>query len=146
MLGKLILYGVAAVIAIFMNIGSQYVVIQLFGDLPGAVLLSILVGTGVGLVAKYVMDKVLIFEVKFERSASELSQFIFYTFTGVFTTIVFWGVELAFQLIFQTDLMRYIGGVIGLVIGYVLKFLLDSKFVFKRKIGNSGIQPRDAEG
>ena len=46
------------------------------------------------------------------------------------TTLVFWGTEFAFHLAFQTDAMRYLGGVIGLVIGYAIKYQLDKRYVF----------------
>ena len=49
---------------------------------------------------------------------------------GVFTTAIFWGTEYAFHLIFTTDAMRYIGGVLGLTIGYYIKYQLDKRFVF----------------
>ena len=72
------------------------------------------------------------FEEKLEHGRAMVSQFAFYTFTGVFTTIVFWGTEIFFHYAFESDFMRYVGGVIGLVIGYILKFLLDSRFVFRK--------------
>ena len=49
---------------------------------------------------------------------------------GVFTTAIYWGVEYAFHLIFATDTMRYVGGVIGLAIGFYVKYQLDKKYVF----------------
>ena len=45
-------------------------------------------------------------------------------------TLIFWGTEYAFHLIFTTDAMRYIGGVLGLTIGYYVKYQLDKRFVF----------------
>ncbi len=49
---------------------------------------------------------------------------------GVFTTLLFWGVEYSFIYFFATHTMRYIGAVIGLILGYGCKYLLDKKFVF----------------
>ena len=51
---------------------------------------------------------------------------------GLFTTFVFWGVEFAFQYVFGTDGMRYLGGAIGLTIGSIIKYKLDKRFVFKQ--------------
>lgn len=129
---KIAIYAAAAVFSIIVNIGSQYGVVQLFGDGTLAVYASIFIGTGAGLVSKYLLDKFLVFEEKLEHGRAMVSQFAFYTFTGVFTTIVFWGTEIFFHYAFESDLMRYVGGVIGLVIGYILKFLLDSRFVFRK--------------
>lgn len=53
-----------------------------------------------------------------------------YTFTGVFTTALFWGIEFGFQSLFGTDAMRYLGGAIGLTLGYIIKYRLDKRFVF----------------
>jgi putative flippase GtrA len=130
MLRKIIIYAIAAVVAIFVNIGSQWLIVQWFGETSLIVYLSILIGTGAGLVSKYVMDKFFVFEEKFSHK-QVLSQFILYTLTGVLTTAVFWGVEIAFYYAFQTNEMRYVGGIVGLLIGYVLKFIMDSAFVFK---------------
>ena len=49
---------------------------------------------------------------------------------GVITTLIFWGTEYAFYLIYETDLMRYIGGIVGLAIGFYVKYQLDKKYVF----------------
>ena len=40
------------------------------------------------------------------------------------------GYEYAFHLIFNTDLMRYVGGIVGLAIGFFVKYHLDKKYVF----------------
>ena len=35
---------------------------------------------------------------------------------GIITTLLFWGTEYAFHLIYNTDEMRYVGGIIGLAL------------------------------
>ena len=55
--------------------------------------------------------------------------FIRYSILGVFTTIIFWVIDL-FWLIWETEHMREFGAIIGLSIGYVLKYNLDKKYVF----------------
>jgi putative flippase GtrA len=56
--------------------------------------------------------------------------FVFYSAMGVITTFIFWGTEYAFHLIYDTDVMRYLGGIIGLSIGFYVKYQLDKKYVF----------------
>jgi len=52
---------------------------------------------------------------------------------SVFTTIIFWGTEIGFDVIFDNDNAKYLGAVIGLSIGYIVKYFLDKKFVFINK-------------
>ncbi len=49
---------------------------------------------------------------------------------GLVTTMIFWGFEYGFHLIFESKKMRYFGGIIGLAIGYFIKYHLDKRFVF----------------
>jgi len=57
-----------------------------------------------------------------------------YTYVGIFTTCIFWGTELLFDLLLKTDSARYIGAIVGLSIGYAIKYFLDKRFVFKSGI------------
>ena len=50
---------------------------------------------------------------------------------GILTTIIFWVVEIGFDIIFKFDSAKYIGATIGLSIGYIAKYILDKNFVFK---------------
>lgn len=130
-----LLYGAFSVLAIALNIGAQDVVLRVWRGLgweEGAVmvLLSIVAGTGVGLVSKYVLDKRYIFRFRAQSAAHDGQVFALYTAMGLLTTAVFWGFEYGFWLIFGTTAMRYTGGVIGLVIGYWCKYHLDKRFVF----------------
>lgn len=113
------------------NIGSQEVVVRLY-DGPYVVTLSILVGTGVGLLVKYALDKRYIFKFKAQNTAHDARTFLLYALMGVVTTVIFWGFEYAFEYFFQTKELRYLGGVIGLAIGYFVKYSLDKRFVFKK--------------
>jgi hypothetical protein len=47
------------------------------------------------------------------------------------TTFIFWGLELLFDALFESELFRYIGAFLGLSIGYSIKYFLDIKYVFK---------------
>lgn len=122
-------YALLAAVATVFNIGSQDIVIRLYHG-SYAVTLSIFVGTGVGLVVKYVLDKQFIFRFKAQNAAHDAKTFALYTLMGIATTVIFWGFEYAFHAIFETKEMRYLGGVVGLAIGYWVKYRLDKRFVF----------------
>lgn len=130
------LYGVFAVLATAANLATQAFVIWLYTG-AYAIELSVLAGTAAGLPIKYVLEKRHIFEFESENLKHDGKLFFMYSFLGVFTTALFWGVEFAFQWIFGTDLMRYLGGAIGLTLGYVIKYHLDKRFVFVDKTANS---------
>ncbi|MCW8886011.1 MAG: GtrA family protein [Motiliproteus sp.] len=132
-MGKLaVSYSIFAVIATAANIGAQDVVIRLYQD-TFHVLISIAVGTGVGLVVKYVLDKRYIFRFRAENLAQDTQIFALYSLMGVVTTFIFWGFEFTFHYLFETKEMRYLGGIIGLAIGYITKYQLDKRYVFRRE-------------
>lgn len=122
-------YGLFAAIATLANLGAQRAVLWAQDGAAGLAA-AIFVGTGVGLVVKYVLDKRWIFYDATTGARAHGTRFSRYTLTGVFTTAIFWGMETGFWLIWQTDPMRETGAVIGLAIGYVVKFQLDRRFVF----------------
>ena len=129
MIGRTLNYTIFAVIATMANIGSQELSLRVYGG-AYAVTASILVGTAVGLVVKYVLDKKYIFQFQARDVAHDTHTFALYTVMGIVTTAVFWAFEFGFHLLFQTREMRYLGGIIGLAIGYYLKYKLDKRFVF----------------
>ena len=122
-----LLYALFCAVAIVVNIGSQALALQLW---PAGIWFSIIVGTGTGLVVKYLLDKRFIFRFKPQNVSHDSRTFVLYTLMGVVTTAVFWGFEYGFWHAFGTAQMRYLGGVIGLIIGYFAKYHLDKKFVF----------------
>ena len=124
-------YTLFAVIATIANIGSQDIAIRLYDGRYG-ITLSILVGTAVGLLVKYVLDKKYIFRYRVANLAEDTRTFLLYTAMGVVTTLIFWGFEFTFEYLFATRSLRYLGGVIGLCIGYLLKYQLDKRYVFSR--------------
>ena len=126
------LYAVFAAFATGVNIASQALVIWLY-DGPYAVPLSILVGTAAGLPVKYVLEKRHIFSFAADNLAHDGRMFALYSFMGIFTTALFWGVEWAFHAAFGTPAMRYLGGAIGLSLGYAIKYHLDKRFVFVKR-------------
>lgn len=91
---------------------------------------AMLIGTLAGLIAKYILDKNFIFYSKPKNKIDDSKIFILYSFTGLFTTFIFWGAEILFDYVFATELARYIGAIVGLSIGYICKYHLDKKYVF----------------
>jgi len=111
------------------NILGQEIFLFLYEN-AYAITLSVLAGTLVGLLTKYVLDKKYIFQFKVKSVKHDTATFILYTAMGLVTTAIFWAFEFAFEYLFQVKEMRYLGAVIGLAIGYYLKYRLDKRFVF----------------
>lgn len=124
-----ITYAVLAMIATAANLASQDVALRLYTGMYH-ILFSVCVGTGVGLVVKYMLDKAYIFRFRARNAIDDGQTFMLYTLTGVFTTVIFWGCEFGFDWIFHSKEWRYTGGAIGLAIGYIAKYQLDKRFVF----------------
>lgn len=125
-------YAILAVVATVANIAAQEGTLHFYQGLF-EIGLSIFVGTGVGLVVKYLLDKRYIFRFKAQNRRHDSRVFILYTVMGLLTTVIFWGFEWAFQYLYETKEMRYLGGVIGLALGYLTKYQLDKRFVFRVK-------------
>ena len=122
-------YTLFAIFSTVANILSQDVSIQIYSG-AYAVYLSMIVGTAIGLIVKYVLDKKFIFRFQVRNAAHDSQTFVLYTVMGVVTTVIFWGFELGFDYVFGSKEMRYLGAVLGLGIGYVIKYQLDKRFVF----------------
>jgi putative flippase GtrA len=128
-----VLYSIFALIAILVNIGCQALVIWIYKG-GFAIQLSVLIGTAAGLPVKYVLEKRHIFDFKSKNLAHDGRVFMLYTFMGVFTTALFWGIEYGFHMAFKTDTMRYVGGGVGLTIGNIIKYHLDKRYVFQKEV------------
>ena len=124
-----VLYTLFAVLSTAINIGSQMLSIWIYKG-PLSVEISILVGTAMGLPLRYFLEKRYIFNFTSKNLVHDGKLFVFYSAMGVITTLIFWGTEYAFHLVYDTDLMRYLGGIIGLSIGFYVKYQLDKKYVF----------------
>ncbi|WP_245178182.1 GtrA family protein [Cupriavidus sp. AcVe19-1a] len=125
-----ITYALFALIATAANIGAQDILVRSYTG-PFQILLSVIAGTGVGLLLKYVLDKRFIFRFRARDASHDGRTFIMYTVTGLATTLVFWAFEFGFDYVFDTRGMRYLGAVIGLAIGYAAKFRLDRQYTFR---------------
>ena len=130
-----LLYLLFAVIATACNLGAQALVHEALPPGPGtagfAYWFALGVGTGAGLVVKYVLDKRWIFLDRSTGVANHGRKFSLYTLMGVATTVIFWGMQTAFFMIWESREMLYLGGALGLAIGYLVKYQLDKRFVFE---------------
>ncbi|KRB88956.1 GtrA family protein [Noviherbaspirillum sp. Root189] len=124
-------YAILALIATIANIAAQDILLRCYQG-AFAVLLSVIAGTGLGLVVKYILDKRYIFNFRARDAAHDRQTFVIYTAMGLLTTVIFWGSEFIFHFLFASKEMRYLGGIIGLTIGYVAKYHLDKHFVFRK--------------
>ena len=124
-----VLYTLFAVLSTAINIGSQMLSIWIYKG-PLSVEISILVGTVMGLPLRSFLEKRYIFNCTSKNLVHDGKLFVFYSAMGVITTLIFWGTEYTFHLIYDTDFMRYLGGVFGLSIGFYVKYQLDKKYVF----------------
>jgi len=123
------LYSLFAVISVIINIGSQIVTISIY-DGVYAIEISILVGTITGLPLRYLLEKRYIFDFTTRNLTHDGKLFLFYSSMSIITTLVFWATEYAFHLIFDSAILRYIGGILGLTFGFYMKYLLDKRYVF----------------
>lgn len=124
-----ILYSSIAGLSTAINILGQVISIIIYKG-NYAIELSILVGTILGLPPKYFLEKKYVFRFKSESIFHDSKLFMIYTCLGVLTTLVFWSIEYGFHLVFEDQLLRYLGGILGLGIGFFIKYKLDKKFVF----------------
>lgn len=122
-------YCIFAAIATLANLGTQELSTLIYSG-SYSLFLSIILGTGTGLVVKYLLDKHYIFKYQTQSHSHNGQTFILYSIMGLITTFIFWGFEFGFDYYFQTKEMRYLGAVIGLSIGYISKYWLDKRFVF----------------
>lgn len=122
-------YTVFAVISTIFNLLFQYLSFLVYSGFA-ALYVAMFSGTLVGLVFKYILDKKFIFYHTPTDKKDDARKFVLYSFMGVFTTIIFWGTEIAYDTLSQDPNAKYLGAVMGLSIGYVIKYFLDKKYVF----------------
>jgi putative flippase GtrA len=151
-------YTLFAIISTLLNLLFQYLSFFVYVGFA-SLYVAMFVGTLVGLVSKYILDKKYIFYHTPKNKTDDAKKFMLYSLVGVFTTAIFWGTEIGFDALFNSEIVKnigainglssesvkcivaviglngesakYIGAVIGLSIGYVTKYFLDKKFVFK---------------
>lgn len=131
--GLVVRYALFAVVATVVNLGAQRMALATVPD-PFGFPAALLAGTGLGLIAKYLLDRRWIFASAAARPTEEARQFTLYGLTGVVTTLLFWATETGFWLAWRTDAMRELGAVIGLAMGYTIKYRLDAAYVFRPEV------------
>ena len=128
------MYILFAVISTILNLIFQYFTLLIYNGFL-SLYIAMFMGTLVGLISKYILDKKFIFHFKPKNKKNDAKTFISYTLTGSITTLLFWGIEISFDSVFGGEVAKYIGAIIGLSLGYSIKYLLDKKFVFKQQQG-----------
>ena len=128
-------YSLFALIATIINLFTQFISLAIYSQ-DFSLYIAMFFGTITGLIAKYILDKKYIFYYVVKDKKEDSQKFILYSIMGVFTTLIFWGFEIGFDYIFDSEIAKYIGAIIGLSIGYITKYFLDKKFVFKGKVCN----------
>ena len=128
-------YSLFALIATIINLFTQFISLAIYSQ-DFSLYIAIFFGTLTGLIAKYILDKKYIFYYVVKDKKEDSQKFILYSIMGVFTTLIFWGFEIGFDYIFDSEIAKYIGAIIGLSIGYITKYFLDKKFVFKGNVCN----------
>ena len=117
-----------AVLAIAANLLAQETIMRIAPAAPLPV--ALVVGTGVGFVAKYLLDKHFVFFDASRSPTEEVRKVALYGLSCVATTLVFWAFEVGFFAIWGTGQAKYAGAILGLGLGYGLKYGLDRRFVF----------------
>ena len=128
-------YSFFALIATIINLFTQFISLAIYSQ-NFSLYIAMFFGTLTGLIAKYILDKKYIFYYVVKDKKEDSQKFILYSIMGVFTTLIFWGFEIGFDYIFDSEIAKYIGAIIGLSIGYITKYFRDKKFVFKGNVCN----------
>jgi len=123
-------YAIFALAAILVNLSTQFISFRLYQG-SHALYLALALGTFTGLLTKYVLDKKYIFRYVSRDILEDSRKFTAYACMGLFTTFIFWGTEIGFDLYFEFEQAKYLGGALGLIAGYALKYRLDKKWVFR---------------
>ena len=128
---KIVLFIFFAMVSTLFNLLTQRLVLS-FDQTKLFFFIAISAGTIVGLVIKFFLDKCYIFFDKKNDISYLGKKFGMYTFMGIFSTIIFWGTEFIFWIIWRQENMREIGAILGLTMGYIIKYRLDKKYVFRQ--------------
>ena len=124
-------YILFAILATTVNIFFQYLSFLLI-DHKYELYIAILNGTILGMILKYYLDKNYIFYYV-KKKFNNKNIFLLYIFTSIFTTIIFWAIELWFSYYVNITYSEYLGALVGLTLGYSLKYILDKHLVFNNQ-------------
>jgi len=123
-------YILFAIVSTIVNLLFQYLSFLVYEGFL-ALYVAMFMGTLAGLILKYILDKKYIFFHTPKSKKDDGKKFFLYSVMGVFTTFIFWGFEIGFDYMYESENAKYAVAVLGLSIGYVVKYFLDKKFVFK---------------
>jgi len=124
-------YAFFAAVATVTNIVTQYLSLLVYSEIY-SLYMAMVLGTLTGLALKYVLDREYIFYYRVKTRTDDLTKFVLYSLMGVITTFIFWGFEIGFTHLSESDYAKYIGAIVGLSIGYITKYHLDKRFVFQQ--------------
>jgi putative flippase GtrA len=110
------------------NLAVQLAAVRLWPTV--LLMVSILAGTAVGFVIKYVLDKLYVFNDSYAGVTQETRKLLLYGFTAIFTTLLFWAIEALFWYASYDQTIKLIGGAIGLSLGNLAKYFLDRRYAF----------------
>ena len=113
------------------HLGIDTINYEIIYNFAYIIYIAMFVGTSLGLISKYIMDKMYIFKYSISNLYDYSKNFSAYVLTGIFTTLIFWSFEYLFYILFNNEIAIYLGAIIGLSIGYTVKYKLDKNFVFK---------------
>ena len=125
-------------ISTLINICAQMISLRIYNG-HRSIEISIFIGTIEGLPLRYYLEKRYIFAFESDDIKHDSKLFVLSSSMGIITTLIFWLTEYLFHILFNTDFMRYAGGVIGLALGYFIKYKLDKRFVFITKSGKDNL-------
>jgi putative flippase GtrA len=138
----LVRYALFAATATALNLLCQNSALLILSGYWFGIYVAILFGNAAGLFLKFVADKYWVFDDQESSIVANSRKFALYAAFGVFTTLIFWTVELAFHFAFQSQIMTNVGAVIGLTIGYVAKYNLDKLVTFRDSAQVAGVKAR----
>jgi len=127
---QLFLFATFAVIVTLINLASQRVVLSFIAGNIGF-FTALFIGTLVGVIIGYLLDKYWIFLDETKISKNYGKQFFLYAITGAIHTPIFWVIETLFWFIWMTEQMRELGAIIGLTLAYTVKYFILKNYIFK---------------
>lgn len=121
------IYSIIVVFSSLVNIFFQRMTLEIY---PSLLVLAMLMGTGTGFLAKYLLDAKFIFKYRPKSLNDQVKVATKYGLMSVFTTLIFWGTELSFHHFVPMPESALWGAALGLTIGNLIKYRLDKKYVF----------------
>jgi len=121
------LYSIIVIFASLVNIFFQRMTLEIF---PTYLILAMLMGTGTGVLTKYILDAKYVFKYQAPDLNEHVRVVAKYGFMGLFTTGIFWSIELVFHYFVPIRESAMWGAALGLTLGSAVKYYLDKNYVF----------------